>query len=239
MKHFHPVIGEYKIKVNPRAKRLILKITNQGQLEVVVPRAADMKRINGAIDRKSCWIEKSIAGIRKRNALADTETWKPKSIHFRFLDRIVNVTYQANDLNGVWLRTLDNDRIVISGQVQNKEFCGQVLREWLQDMGKRVLPAAAVEVMESNGFTVKRIQVRRQKSRWGSYSRNGTLSLNCKLLFFPSETVNYLIIHELCHTVHLNHSPEFWDLVSKHEPAYQSLDRTLNDAWKFVPAWAG
>jgi predicted metal-dependent hydrolase len=79
--------------------------------------------------------------------------------------------------------------------------------------------------------------IRGQKTRWGSCSSRQTISVNCKLLFLPSELVRYVLIHELCHTVHLNHSAAFWALVAQKEPDYQQLDAGLRDARYHVPLW--
>ena len=88
------------------------------------------------------------------------------------------------------------------------------------------------------GLRYARIQIRRQRTRWGSCSRNGTISLNACLLFQPPDVVNYLLIHELAHTRHMNHSRRFWSLVEKHEPRWQELDAGLTRGWREVPAWA-
>jgi hypothetical protein len=56
-------------------------------------------------------------------------------------------------------------------------------------------------------------------------------------LFLPAELVRYILIHELCHTVHLNHSREFWSLVARFEPRWKSLDAQMNGACKYVPLW--
>jgi predicted metal-dependent hydrolase len=65
----------------------------------------------------------------------------------------------------------------------------------------------------------------------------GNLALNTKLLFLPPELLRYVLVHELCHTVHMNHSKDFWRLVECHEPRYRVLDQQLRAAWKPVPRW--
>ena len=62
-------------------------------------------------------------------------------------------------------------------------------------------------------------------------------SLNLKMLFIPEDLIRYALIHELCHTEHLNHSREFWALLKHHEPDYTKKDEKLRSAWLFVPAW--
>jgi predicted metal-dependent hydrolase len=63
------------------------------------------------------------------------------------------------------------------------------------------------------------------------------ISLNYKLLFLPPEVVRYVFVHELCHTIHMNHSTAFWNLVAEKEPDYECLDTELQNVWRYVPAW--
>jgi predicted metal-dependent hydrolase len=82
------------------------------------------------------------------------------------------------------------------------------------------------------------VQVRLQRTRWGSCSSSGTVSLNAALLFLEPNVVRYLFVHELCHLVALNHSRKFWTEVARHEPDYEALDRRLTQAWHEIPLWA-
>ena len=70
---------------------------------------------------------------------------------------------------------------------------------------------------------------RGQKTRWGSCSSKGSLSFNYKLLQFRKEVIDYVIIHELCHTKELNHSPKFWRLVERYCPDYRMLKSELKN----------
>jgi predicted metal-dependent hydrolase len=79
--------------------------------------------------------------------------------------------------------------------------------------------------------------VKNQRTRWASCSAKKNLSLNTKLLFLSPDLVRYVLIHELCHTVYMDHSKEFWRFVASHEPGYKALDQALREAWKTVPDW--
>jgi len=82
------------------------------------------------------------------------------------------------------------------------------------------------------------VLVRSQRSRWGSCSRRRAISLNQKLLFVPPPLVRYVFLHELCHTVHFDHSPAFWAFLAQREPRWKALDEELDMAWRYVPLWA-
>ncbi len=84
-----------------------------------------------------------------------------------------------------------------------------------------------------------RVSIRQQRTRWGSCSRGNSISLNAKLLFLPPELVEYVLLHELCHTRAMDHSARFWAIVAEHDPGFERHRRALKDAGRFVPPWAG
>ena len=74
-----------------------------------------------------------------------------------------------------------------------------------------------------------RIAIRRQKTRWGSCSNKGNLNFNCLLMLMPDEVVDYVVVHELCHLIEMNHSKSFWKLVEEVMPDYKENRKWLRD----------
>jgi len=80
---------------------------------------------------------------------------------------------------------------------------------------KSVLPAQLAQLAALHGFKYSTVKIRKSKTRWGSCSTKGTISLSFYLLLLPEHLIEYVLLHELCHTVHMNHSPAFWALVNQ------------------------
>ena len=95
----------------------------------------------------------------------------------------------------------------------------------LRSKAKRVLPGRLVDLVNTTGinYNIERDGVRlgHMRTRWGSRSSSGTISLNIGLVRLPNHLIDYVIIHELCHVTHMNHSPAFWAEVYKYCPNYK------------------
>jgi predicted metal-dependent hydrolase len=85
------------------------------------------------------------------------------------------------------------------------------------------------------GFDYQKISIRNQKTRWGSCSKDGNLSFNYQIVLLPAELSDYIIVHELCHTRELNHSPAFWLLVARAVPEYKHLRAALKRGYALAP----
>jgi hypothetical protein len=113
-----------------------------------------------------------------------------------------------------------------------------LLRAWLIARAEKAFPVWLQQLSERTQLKYARLTVRLQKTRWGSCSRRGNISLNARLLFVAPEIATYVLLHELCHTKELNHSSRFWKLVERFEPNWRKLDRALTVASRTLPRWA-
>lgn len=112
------------------------------------------------------------------------------------------------------------------------------LCRWLKRYAKTTLVPWLAQVAQECEFSYERVQIRDQKTRWASCSSYQTIGLNYHLLFLPPTLVRYVLIHELCHTRELNHSPRFWALVERYEPNYRQYNEALKRAWRSLPGWS-
>ncbi len=101
-----------------------------------------------------------------------------------------------------------------------------------KDAAHSYIPKRTAFYQRLTGGTYQRVCIRDQKTRWGSCSSKGTLSFNWRLILAPSDVLDYVIVHELCHLTHMNHSPEFWAAVEAVCPDYRTSRKWLKDHGK-------
>lgn len=160
----------------------------------------------------------------------------PETIFLRAVDRNWRVHYGVDCGRRRWLAGDDALRLPVPHHHPGKARA--LLRAWLAACGREYLVPWLRQCAQKAGIDYRKTQVRGQKTRWGSCSARGTISLNYCLLFLDRELVEYLLFHELCHRVHFNHSARYWKLVGRLVPEYRQLDRRLGEAWREVPGWA-
>lgn len=128
-------------------------------------------------------------------------------------------------------------RLVLSGQTGRTVEACRLLREWLRRLARRCLPDHVHRMARRMGFTVTSVHVRAQRSRWGSCSSRGTVSLNCRLLLLPLHLLEHVIVHELCHLKHMNHSPTYRKFLQSFAPDWKQKEKMLHISWKTMPLW--
>jgi len=165
-----------------------------------------------------------------------TERSLPSSIELAALEETIAVRYERKSIASVRGRRSDG-ALVLRGNVDAETECRKGLKRWLSNVARDRLGSWLQGLAATTGLSYQRLQVRAQRTCWGSHSSSGTISLNYCLLFLRPELVRYLLIHELSHSRHMNHSRRFWALVEHYEPDYRALDRELGRAWSEIPGW--
>lgn len=107
-------------------------------------------------------------------------------------------------------------------------FTSSELRQLAEQM-KHILPSRLEFYARQLGVTYHRVTIRSQKTRWGSCSSEGNLNFNCLLMLAPSEILDYVIVHELCHRLEMNHSKAFWNHVESVLPDYRIRKKWLKE----------
>jgi predicted metal-dependent hydrolase len=219
----------FAVRVSPRARRLTARVHVGGSVEIVVPVGVNPKAVRDFVQRFSPWINRKVAAMQ---CLAESGDAMPKEIGFALSGERFEVLMTRAPRRR--LQQLEGRLLV---QAPDDAGARVLLQNWLKEAARERLTPPLMRLAEELNCPISRIAIRRQRTRWGSCSTRGTVSLNCSLVFLRREVVRYLFIHELAHTKHMNHSRSFWRLVERLEPEYRRLDRELLAGWRTVPLW--
>lgn len=233
-------LPEYTVRTSARAKRISVTVRPGRGVEVVLPRcvgrAAAEEAARDVVRRKRAWIERALRRLGM-SGQGDAEEL-PHTISLNAVGLDFQVGYDASGRGRLRLTQNQGRRLQFLGRPGEREEYVKLLASWLADRGREHLPPLLKELAEEAGLTYGQVRIRRQQTRWGSCTAKGSISLNCKILFFPAPLARHVLLHELAHTMHLDHSTRFWALVARLDPQWHEHDRALRGAGNWVPWWA-
>jgi predicted metal-dependent hydrolase len=217
----HPSLPEHTVRVSKRARRIRLTVSPRDGLVVVLPRESDRRRVPALLREHAEWIDRAMARIELPaiGLVFEVEYWPVAA------GASARVTERAGALS-------------VNVPVGDDPAAKAALRRWLSRTAKARLVPMLEAVSAEQRLSFTGVTVRAQRSRWGSCSRVGAISLNRSLLFLAPELARCVMVHELVHTLRHDHSPEFWALLRGRVPDVERLRRELRQAWRRVPAWA-
>ncbi|MBK5966181.1 hypothetical protein CCR95_19365 [Thiocystis minor] len=229
---------DYEIRPSARAKNLRLKISARDGLVVIAPKGAETGRVMELVKSRADWIGERLSQFDTvRHLIQEAPPVRPQAFDLPALAETWRVEYRKTRARTVGARTDQSGRILVMGGIEDPEACQAALRRWLARHAREAFEPWIANIAQQTGLRYTDLSVKNQRTRWGSCTRQGRVSLNCKLLFLPREQVRYVIIHELCHTLEHNHSQRFWAYLRQFEPSTDALHGQMRDAWKLIPVW--
>lgn len=206
---------------NPRARRYILRLTRAGVIRVTIPRAGSVRSGVEFVHRNSAWLARQWQ--RRTEELArQQQRWSDGAT---VLVRGEPMTLRVHQDGERSLVSFGQHRVELPSGITNVR---QAVERYLRQLAHLELPPRTLEIAREHALCVQRVTVRDQRSRWGSCSPRGTISLNWHLIQTPPVVRDYLIIHELMHLREMNHSPRFWRWVELACPDYMASETWLN-----------
>lgn len=228
---------EYRVRRSTRAKHVRIRVTAADGVVVVVPTRFDESLLPDLVEQQHAWIDVQLRGLGE--ALVTTERLEalPPAVQLAACDEEWQLAYRSTDSGQVRIAAAGSDRLCVSGDIENNGKVRAALKRWLARRARSTLVTRLDDLSAQYRLPYTRATIRFQRSRWGSCSSSGTISLNARLMFLRPELVRCVLAHELCHTAHLNHGPRFWSLLDELEPAHRALHVDLKHSWSRIPAW--
>jgi hypothetical protein len=201
-----------------KVKRITLKVDYTLKVKVICPKNCSKQEIQLFVAQKEKWIQKQIAYFKDLN-YKEIVLQSDEILVFGSAYRYVHIP----ELTGKTQFNHDTKTIYTANMLLQKK----VLSEWYYKLANLFLVERVRKLAEEHHFTYSKVSIRSQKTRWGSCSSNKNISLNWKLIKTPLWVIDYVILHELAHTVYLNHAQEFWNLVAQICPYYKQSEEWL------------
>ncbi|MBN1273644.1 MAG: M48 family metallopeptidase [Candidatus Aminicenantes bacterium] len=217
----------YVAVLSRRAKHVRLSLEPGGRLKVVLPSGRRKYSIPDILEKNRRWIIKNLDNLSRKNRPDFPLTFADGSalplLNSLYRIKIIPVTGNTESFrwNGRFLELRLRDRT--PSRVRTAVIV------WYKEMSRlyldRRIPVLSAKMMVRPGA----VRVKNQRTLWGSCSRKGNLNFNWRLMLLTPETADYLIIHELAHLLHLNHSKRFWHTIEKYCPEYKKHKAELRE----------
>ena len=216
------------IRKSMRAKRISIRVSQEGEVRVVVPYALSYHKGLAFAEQKKEWIFRTLQKIREtKPPMRSFKTGNNSfTIHHRLLLRPGNVQEIHGKIQPhVTTITFPTGLSLHSPQL--KAMISHVYVETLRVEAKQYLPLRVRQLAALYGYIINKVFLKNMKTRWGSCSVSRNINLNIHLMQLPNHLIDYVILHELVHTVHKNHGPGFWRELDKITGKARLLDKEL------------
>lgn len=221
---------EYEINEGKR-KNIYLQIKN-GKVIVKVPYYVTNKQIEEIVYKKSNWIQKSLEKYNQKNN--ELKKYQEGEI-YKILGKeyILKINYE--ETNQIKVDITDCNIIInlpftykMEPNLSNK--IEKIINKMYMQIIQKQLDYTMKKVTNMVGLAPKKYRVRDMKSAWGSCSSTKNISIALKLIEYSPKAFEYVVLHEVCHLKHMNHSKQFWQMVEGYMPDYKKYKKELNSS---------
>jgi len=217
---------DYQLIRSDRRRTVALQIKN-GRMIIRAPKFLSQQQIDVIIKNKSAWLQRKLDDSMQLTSVNDTQFVAGSCLWIQGRQKTLNIAFGKRSSI-----TELTDEVLVTLSLRVKAKCieqtylslqvKKLLAEWLKEQTHTYIEEKLSLLICATGLTPRSFKIRFYKARWGSCNNRGELSFNYLLMMAPLWVIDYVIIHELCHLKHLNHSIKFWQLVNLHCPNYKA-----------------
>lgn len=207
---------DFSFRRSSRARNLRIQVSLEHGVEVISPDRMPEHKIFNFIEKKQGWI---LNKVRHFDKYSDVRKGDDEVFYLGEIYKTNIVDSRKNDI------FFDGESFQIG--LKPGANLKKIMDAWFRKEARMNITGMVTALAEEYGLEIGRITIREQRTRWGSASKNGNLNFNYKLMMAPEEVIRYVVIHELTHLTHMNHSKKFWRLVAERCPDYQKHIRWL------------
>lgn len=210
---------EPKNVVRSRRKTIALVINSDGELIVRAPFYATQNDILHFVQEKQDWIEEKSREMKQKSKE------RPK-LSLQEGETIPYLGRECMIFRGITKRICFDGNAFL---LPESEDAGEKLISWYKKRAAVILKERVESIAEKMQVTPNGVKITSAKTRWGSCSYTNHLNFTWRLIMCPPEVVDYVVVHELCHIIHKNHSNRFWKCVEGIDTAYREHEKWLKE----------
>lgn len=223
-----PEFGPIQVQRRRGVAGIRIQVQGTGQLRATVPPLTPLWAVRGLIELRRGAVRRLWATHRPTKPYQDGDTIGHQHYLVRRVGPGVSVHRQGHQI----IVTAPTDLAITDPRLQVQ--ISQVVATALRQEARAYLPKRLARLAAQHRLQYQRLRLSHAKSRWGSYSSRGTVSLNIALMTLPLELIDYVLCHELAHSQHMDHSPAFWRLVARLDPDYRIHRQALRKHTPYI-----
>jgi predicted metal-dependent hydrolase len=204
------------ILIRKEVKHARLRVSEDGRVRIIAPPAFSEEDISAMLKKKARWIDKN---LKYFNGMSKIELQRNQLLLFgNRYNYFFDTTYAQKVVIDHEHKTITSKRDLLDPKIQEK---------WYRKVAKKHLNKRTRELSTRLKLPYNKLFIRESRTKWGNCSKDKNISLNWKLIKAPEQVIDYLIIHELLHTVVMNHTHKFWTLMKSYYPDYKESVKWL------------
>ncbi|MCC5880529.1 MAG: M48 family metallopeptidase [Idiomarina sp.] len=209
-----------------RRRRTIGITIKHGTVRVAAPFGVSESEINAFISLKSAWIARHQSAQHSQLQALQPRQWQHGELVY-WLGQPLHLQVRPGQRNTI--ETIDKTLAIrLSRRAHDPSArVRRLVVDWFKQQGQLWLNSELPLLMQHHGLLAKSWRVANYTAKWGACTHAGALSFSWRLFTAPEWIIRYVVIHELCHLIHFNHSADFWALVEQHDPNYRDAERWL------------
>jgi len=222
-----------KVKIERRNRKTIkISVESSEMLKVSAPSWVDNEQIEKFLYSKKNWISDALERKSETEKVESDKYSTGNKIFLMGNAYIINTVESSNTPNVSVMESGNTIYILINPRTPGnikKELVNDSMKNWYISHAKKHFPLRIRHFSNITGLYPEKIFYKFQKTRWGSCSGRKNINFNVNLIIAPESIIDYVILHELCHLKHLDHSKNFWNLMEKHMPDYKNRRKWLKE----------
>jgi predicted metal-dependent hydrolase len=204
------------ILIRKEVKHARLRVSEDGKVRIIAPPTFSEDDISAMLKKKAKWID---SNLKYFNGMAKVELQRNQLLLFgNRYSYFYDTTYAQKVTVDHEHKTITSQRDLLDPKIQEK---------WYRSVAKKHLTKRTKELSAKMKLPFNKLFIRESKTKWGNCSKEKNISLNWKLIKAPDYVIDYIIIHELLHTVVMSHTHKFWTLLKSYYPDYKESIKWL------------